>query len=336
MGCSGAGEGPEGMIEAKQQDATVDAAGPIPPLPHAAPAPAISVVIPHMNQPEHLARCLAALAGQAEAPGFDVTVVDNGSREPPEALCARYGARLIHEKTPGPGPARNAGIAASSAPLLAFIDADCIAHPRWLAAIAGAFEDPAKRILGGDVRIWREAPGAPTPLECYESVYAYQMRDYIRRKGFTGTGNLAVRRETFENIGPFAGIGTAEDIDWGRRATAAGQRIHYVPEAVAWHPARKSMAELQEKWDRHLAHFYEDARGSRAGRVKWVATAGAVLLSPLPELWRIARSDRIFGARERMAAFGVMARLRVYRARRMLSLAASGDGAALSGAWNRR
>ena len=327
------------MHEARQQAATVDAAGPIPALAPEA-APAISVVIPHMNQPDHLARCLAALAGQAGAPPFDATVGDNGSREAAlsaaGALCARFGARLIHEPTPGPGPARNAGIAATAAPLLAFIDADCIAHPRWLQAIAAAFEDPARPILGGDVRIWREDPAAPTALECYESVYAYQMRDYIRRKGFTGTGNLAVRRGTWEAVGPFAGIGTAEDIDWGRRATAAGQKIHYLPEAVAWHPARKTMGELHEKWDRHLAHFYEDARGSLPGRVKWVARAGAVALSPLPELWRIARSDRVLGVRERAAAFGVMARLRLYRARVMLKIAAAGDGAALSGAWDRR
>lgn len=324
------------MIEARQEEAALDAAGPIP----AAAAPAISVILPHLNQPAHLARALPALAGQRGAPAFEVVAVDNGSRPPAlaeaEALCARFGARLISEATPGPGPARNAGIAATSAPLLAFIDADCIAHSGWLAAIAAAFEDPAENILGGDVRIWREDPARPTPLECYEAVYAYQMRDYIRRKGFTGTGNLAVRRATFEKIGPFAGIGTAEDIDWGRRANAAGERIRYLPEAVAWHPARKSMAELHEKWDRHLAHFYGDAREKPLGRVLWVAKAGAVALSPLPELWRIARSDRIFGVRERAAAFGVMARLRFYRARRMLSLAASGDGAALSGAWNRR
>ena len=38
----------------------------------------ISVVIPHLNQPEALARCLASLAVGARQPD-EIIVVDNGS-----------------------------------------------------------------------------------------------------------------------------------------------------------------------------------------------------------------------------------------------------------------
>ena len=299
-------------------------------------APAISVVIPHLNQPEHLVRCLDALAAQRDAPPFEIIVVDNGSAALPEEICAGHGARLLAEPEPGPGPARNRGVAAARAPLLAFIDADCIADPGWLAAIARAFADPEKKILGGDVRIWRENPARATMLEAYESVYAYQMRDYIRRKGFTGTGNLAVRREVLAAVGPFAGIAVAEDIDWGRRAGAKGHRIHYRPDMIAFHPARRSMKELYEKWDRHLAHFHRDVSGKRLGRLRWLARAAAVALSPLGEIVRILRSDRISGARERWLAFRAMTAVRLHRARVMAALAAGRRGGeAMSGAWNR-
>lgn len=299
-------------------------------------APAISVVIPHLNQPGHLARCLAALADQQGAPAFEVIVVDNGSRALPQALCEAHGATLLAAAEPGPGPARNRGVASARADLLAFIDADCIAAPDWLAAIARAFADPGTDILGGDVRIWREDPSRPTALECYESVYAYQMRDYIRRKGFTGTGNLAVRREVLARVGPFAGIGVAEDIDWGRRATGMGLRIAYAPEAVAFHPARRSIDELYVKWDRHTAHFHADVRAKPLGRWRWLGYAAALAVSPAVEALRIARSDRVTGWAERRAAFRVMASVRAYRVRAMLRLARGGGGEALSGAWNRR
>ena len=39
---------------------------------------------------------------------------------------------LLQELKPGPGMARNRGIEAASADILAFIDADCRAHPDWL------------------------------------------------------------------------------------------------------------------------------------------------------------------------------------------------------------
>ena len=225
-------------------------------------APAISVVIPHLNQPEHLARCLASLAAGTRAPA-EVIVVDNGSAALPEAVCAGAGAQLLQEAEPGPGPARNRGIAAARGELLAFIDADCLADPGWLAAIEAEFRDPAAQVLGGDVRIACADPARPTMLEAFESIYSYRMDRYIAREGFTGTGNLAMRRAVFEAVGPFAGIGLAEDRDWGRRATARGYAVRFVPGMRVFHPARASFAELAAKWDRHTAHDFADMSRTR-------------------------------------------------------------------------
>ena len=294
----------------------------------------ISVVIPHLNQPEHLRRCLDSLESQEDAKAREIIVVDNGSRELPEDVCQAFGASLLQEATAGPGPARNTGVAASSGAMLAFIDADCIAAPQWLAAIGKHFTKPETMILGGDVRIWREDPKHTTMLECYESVYAYQMRDYIRRKGFTGTGNLAVRREVLEAVGPFAGIETAEDIDWGHRATDMGYTITYAPDAIAYHPARKSLSELYEKWDRHMSHFWEAAQSRPLGRLKWLAQSAVMGVSPLAELPKIITSDRVSGLRERRLAFQGVCAVRFYRACGMFRLA-MGSGRQASRDWNR-
>ena len=68
--------------------------------------PEISVIAPHLNQPEHLAAFLASLHAQAFDMGrAEVIIVDNGSRVLPEAGVAPYPAvRLVSEATPGPGP----------------------------------------------------------------------------------------------------------------------------------------------------------------------------------------------------------------------------------------
>jgi GT2 family glycosyltransferase len=161
------------------------------------------------------------------------------------------------------------------------------------------------------------------------------MDRYIAREGFTGTGNLVVRRSVLEAVGPFGGLEVAEDRDWGQRAVALGHRIRYVPAMRVYHPARPTLGLVFEKWDRHIAHDYERARARRGGRLRFAAKAAAMALSPLAELPRILGSDRISGRGSRAKAFAALARIRLHRARRMGWLLAGGDPARLTGRWNR-
>jgi GT2 family glycosyltransferase len=297
--------------------------------------PRISIVIPHLNQPEFLVRCLASLAAGSRQPD-ELIVVDNGSHMPPRAICQSYGAQLLTEAEPGPGPARNRGIGAASGDILAFIDADCLADPNWLATAEATMDDPAATILGGDVRIALANPSQMTMIEAYESVYAYRMDRYIAREGFTGTGNLVARRAVVQDVGPFAGIGVAEDTDWGQRATAKGYRIRFVPGMRVFHPARASFEELARKWDRQIAHEYGRARSRSGGRLRFALKTLAMAPSPLAQLPAVLTSDRLSGTRARILAFVCLVRIRLYRAKVMAQLLLSGDPERLSGRWNRK
>jgi glycosyltransferase involved in cell wall biosynthesis len=282
-----------------------------------------------------LDRCLAALAAGNRKPD-EVIVVDNGSREPPVAICAAHGARLLHEATPGPGPARTTGAQAAMGSVIAFIDADCLADAGWLAAAAAAMADPAAMILGGDVQIAYADPDPRqmTMIEAYESVYGYRVADYIARDNFTVTCNLVVRPAVMSDVGAFGGLAMAEDIDWGRRAVAKGYRILYRPEMIVRHPARPDIAALKIKWDRHMAHFFHEVRGPQA-RAAWGVRTLAMAISPLAELPRLATTTRLPDLRARSLAFLCLARIRLYRARMMAWLFFGGDPALLAGRWNR-
>ncbi|MBS0563972.1 MAG: glycosyltransferase [Proteobacteria bacterium] len=297
----------------------------------------ISVIIPHFNQPDLLARCLGALVPQARETGAEVIVIDNGSREVPRPVVDRFpGVRLDAEATPGPGPARNRGVTLARGEILAFIDADCVPAPGWLAEMARLFDDPGVMVLGGDVRILHHDLARPTAIECYESEFGYRMEHYIRDQNFTGTGNLAMRRPVFDLVGGFAGIGLAEDRDWGQRAFAKGIRITWAPGMLALHPARTDFAELTRKWDRHTAHDFELALTRRLGRLKWLARTLAVAASPLGHAPRVFRSDRIEGGlRGRLLALAVLTRIRLYRARLMVPLIFARDASRLSARWRK-
>lgn len=298
----------------------------------------ISVIVPHLDQAEALRSCLASLRAQTglrqEA---EIIVVDNGSRVLPVEICSAFpGVTLLSQPVPGPGPARNLGVASAKGDILAFIDADCIAGSGWLAEIERCFSAQADfAILGGDVRIACAAPNRLTLLEAYESVFAYRMKEYIAKQGFTGTGNLAVRAEVFAAVGPFGGIEIAEDRDWGQRALRLGYRTHYLPDMIVYHPARKTFAELAKKWERHTAHDFVRIQSQRGWRLRWILRSLAIAASPVAELLRIGRTDRLKGLRSRALAFIGVVFVRCYRFWIMLALAFGASAPAWSARWNR-
>lgn len=288
----------------------------------------ITVVIPHLNQPLNLARCLTSLAENTRQPD-EIIVVDNGSDIVPDVPAY---VTLIQEKTPGPGPARNAGVTRARGNVLAFLDADCLARFDWL--------EEAERgiiradILGGDMRIGYLDPRRLTMTEAYESVYSFRIQRYIAEENFAATANLVVRREILEAVGPFGGLHMAEDRDWGQRAVKMGYEISYAPRMRVYHPARRTFPDLYQKWDRQLAHDY-GAITTGTGRARWWLKAVAMGVSPLAEITRIAGSRRLRGVMPRLKAFVGLCRIRLYRMGRMIDLGLRGRPERLAAKWNR-
>jgi len=296
-------------------------------------APRVSVIIPHLNTPGLLARCLASLTSQTLDHGrAEIIVVDNGSTSTPEAICAAAGARLCHEPAPGPGLARNRGAAAAMAPVLAFIDADCVAAPGWLQTLVTALEQTPLQPVGGDIRIAVAAPPRMTGIEAYESVFGFRQHMYIRARRFSVTANLGMTAEVLTRVGPFGDIDIAEDLDWGQRAHALGHATRFVPDMLVWHPARDDMAALRRKWQRHIRHEFQ-ASGARAGPAWWLKALALALSGPL-ESGRLLTSDRLHGAGNRLRGIGTLVGIRLFRAAEMVRIARA-PGQAAAPVWNR-
>jgi len=294
----------------------------------------ISVIIPHLNQGKQLRRCLTALGAGHRIPD-EVIVVDNGSHTVPDEICVDFAwVTLISQPLRGPGLARNLGAAQATGELLAFIDADCFPELTWLAEAENSFRDPGVHISGGDVKISYVDPHHLTAVEAYESIFSYRMGHYIKRQGFCGTGNLVVRRDIFERIGPFKGLTVAEDREWGHRACFKGYHIRYAPKQVVYHPARPSLDALQLKWDRQLTHDWAEC-SSNWGRITWAMKAMALALSPLPAVARIICSSRVTGLRNRASAWFVLVRIRLFRTKRMMLLLNGADASRHLEQWNK-
>jgi glycosyltransferase involved in cell wall biosynthesis len=106
----------------------------------------VSVVVATYNRQHLLARTLDSLVRQdAGTLHYEVLVVDNNSSDDTRAVVARYVERWPHvryffEPRPGVSHARNTGISAARAEIVAITDDDVEPDPSWIAAIKRAFD----------------------------------------------------------------------------------------------------------------------------------------------------------------------------------------------------
>ena len=273
------------------------------------PGPRLAVVIPHYNDTARLARCLAALDPQVAreiGDGIEVVVADNASTEDLGPVLSRFAwARLVIQTEKGAGPARNAGAAATAAPWIAFLDADCRPAPDWIAQVRRIADGDAQAVTGGRIDVFDETPPPRSGAEAFETVFAFDQAGYIRDKGFSVTANLVTARAVFDRTGPFR-VGLSEDLEWCRRATAEGARLVYDPDLVVSHPTRQDWPALARKWRRLTAEEYGLRAGQGQGRLAWLLKA---LVMPVSALWhmpRILRDTRLSGSEKARGALTLM------------------------------
>ena len=197
-----------------------------------ASAPVVSVVVPARDAAATIERTLAALAAQDLDGAFEVVVVDDGSTDDTAAIARAAGGRVrvLEEPRRGAADARNRGVAAARAPVLAFTDADCFPSAGWLRAGLAAL-DSADLVQG------RVQPPPGEPLGPFDRTVWVDAE-----RGFYETANLFVTRSLFERVGGFEDwLETggekllAEDVWFGWRCVRAGARTGFAPEALVHH-----------------------------------------------------------------------------------------------------
>ena len=114
--------------------------------------PDVSIIIPCRNHAAEVAHCLQSLHAQEFDGVVEIIVVDAGRDDAVLAAAGPYpSVRVVRSGAPLlPGQARNLGANSARGGALCFIDADCIAEPRWLAAAMSALGEGA-RMVGGPV-----------------------------------------------------------------------------------------------------------------------------------------------------------------------------------------
>jgi GT2 family glycosyltransferase len=167
------------------------------------PPPALAVIVPCLGQAAELEDCLRGLEGQTGGVPFETVVVDSAWDEAvagaaarfPQVKLVRSGDRL------SAGAARNLGVRNSTAPELAFIDADCVPAAAWVREAAGALL-AGGRLCGGPVLDW--AGDHPVAWADNHLQFAdFQAGRPAGPAGYFPGCNMVVRREDFSALGGF-------------------------------------------------------------------------------------------------------------------------------------
>ena len=106
----------------------------------------VCVIIPALNEAESIGVVLAAIPAGLAA---EVIVVDNGSTDDTAARALAAGARVVREDRRGYGFACAAGVAATQADIMVFLDADLSDFPEEMAALLAPIQSgQADLVLG--------------------------------------------------------------------------------------------------------------------------------------------------------------------------------------------
>ena len=220
----------------------------------------VSVVVPYYERQDQLDRLLAGLdAQELPAEAFEVVVADDGSRVPPTPGHHAYRVVMVRQEDAGfrLAAARNLGAATATAPVLAFVDQDCIPAPGYLARMVRAADSPWAMVLGhrrhaelggwsaAMVQDWLQHAG-PGPVELSEPEWL--LDGYARTADLTEPdarayqlvigAALTLHAELFTRLGgfdeSFRSYG-GEDWELGHRALVAGADTRWLRDAVVWH-----------------------------------------------------------------------------------------------------
>jgi N-acetylglucosaminyl-diphospho-decaprenol L-rhamnosyltransferase len=273
-------------------------------------SPAVSVIVVSHDSGVALQDCIARVL--AQAPALEILLIDNASRDgSPDRLPSDPRLTLVRNAgNPGFGVACNQGARLARAPLLLFLNPDCLLPADGLARLLDALEHaPGVGLLGAQLREadGRAQPAARRRLPTFSGLFRRSDPGAgVRVDGCavetveaTSGALMLMPRALFERLGGFdeGYVLHCEDLDLCRRVRAENLEVAVLADLDVVHLKGQSSRQrpFWVEWQKHrgmlryLRKFERHGVGALLYPMLWLAVWSRYPFAAMRAWWRARR-----------------------------------------------
>lgn len=245
--------------------------------------PPLAVVVLSVGCPPTLAAAVSSLLAQDPRP--EVCVVNSGGGDA-RAAVAPLGVRVVDvDEVLLPGAARNLGVRHTRAPIVAFLAADCLAEPGWVAARLAAHRTGAQAVASALVNAFPRSAIARTG---HAQAFGRRLPGVPPHRA--ARYGVSYDRALLERVGPFRDdLRTGEDTELHWRLDVP---IVWAPSVRTLHRNPTSARELwRDQYRRGGLAAQAHAVLEEAGRLRTAAAQARGVPADLVVVWQATPRD---------------------------------------------
>ncbi|MDQ7073762.1 MAG: glycosyltransferase [Gammaproteobacteria bacterium] len=264
----------------------------------------VSIIVPAYNEDVVIGASIQSLLKQTYR-FVEIVVLDDGSTDKTYSIAKSYeqdlgdkSVRVFTKPNGGKSRALNYGIEKSSGDLIMVVDADSKLKEDAVELLVRAFHDPDTAAVAGSVYV----------INRTNTLAKLQALEYIEGLNMVRNGQALLkmvniipdpigvfRRSALEKVGGYDHDTFAEDCDLTLKLIAAGYKIDFEPDALAYTEAPEDLLDLikqRYRWTRgilqairkHKEHLFSFRKSPSTSAILWYMLFEAIFW-PFMDFW---------------------------------------------------
>ncbi|MEW6607493.1 MAG: glycosyltransferase [bacterium] len=202
----------------------------------------ISIIIPVKNGEKTIKKCLDSLIN-LNYPNYEIIVINDNSNDKTQEILNSYrNLQVIKTQGIGPSGCRNLAAKQAKGEYLAFSDADCLVHPKWLIELLKGFDSEQIVGVGGSQQSPEDETEFGKTVQAFLKTVGF-VADYIKKgterieTKHNPTCNVIYKKEIFDKVGGFLEeLWPGEDVEFDYRIKKLKKyKLKYNPQAIVYH-----------------------------------------------------------------------------------------------------